>query len=181
MAYLSVFDFYGTNAYHMHLDNKLGKRCIKDSTQKRRTRILFSVIDEHVPGPESTVYLLRQPKEGFLTQKAFHAYMRTRYEASTKSSRPIYQIPDEDIMRMAPGVVAVHTSHPGLPIHSEPNPCPKGRCAFILDYKNIGKIPIPIEDIVDSMRVLSDPSTTEYRQRYDKARHALELLSSCSI
>lgn len=129
-------DYYGTDAYHMHVDNKPGPLNPKDIGQVRRIRLLFTVVPHRTKQKCSTVYLKHQPKEGFHRQRDYHAYMRSRYSHLLSGGRPIYEIPPEDVFRTEPGTIAVHKSHPGYPIHAEPNPCPEGRGVFMFDFED---------------------------------------------
>lgn len=138
---------------------------------------------------DSTVYLKKQPVKGFKNQKAFHEYMSTRYDFTLNVGRPIYQIPDKDVRRAPPGEVNIHLTHPATAIHAEPNPCPTNRCLFVFDFKNIvtltyktlsknnknnnklkisgvlPRIDIPIQRIVELMKILEDPDTDEFKNR----------------
>lgn len=148
IPYGKGYDYYDTDAYHMHVDNKPGPFNPKDIGQVRRVRILFTVVPCATKQKESTVYLKHQPKEGFHKQHEFHAYMQTRYPHILCGGRPIYQIPPSDVFRSKPGVVAVHKSHPGYPIHAEPNPCPEGRGVFMFDFED--------QRVMDGYRILEN-------------------------
>ena len=99
--------------------------------------------------------------------------MRARFPevgVSQGRERPLYRVDDAELYRARPGEVLVHRSHPGAPIHAETNPCPDGRCLYVLDwsdlrrvtYKPNGKVDrvlpcarMPTDELLGLMRVLA--------------------------
>lgn len=136
IPYGKEYFYYNTDAYHFHVDNKPGRFYPNDIGQIRRVRILFTVVPKTAAQVLSTVYLKDQPKEGFHRQKDFHAWMQERFEFVSCGGRPIYSATPDQVFRIGPGAVAVHKSHPGYPIHAEPNPCPEGRAVFMFDFED---------------------------------------------
>ena len=123
---------------------------------------------------DSTVYLKWQPPSGFHGQNAFHEYMTRRFPEvglSKGRERPLYAVADDELYRAKPGEICIHRSHPGVPIHAETNPCPEGRCLYVLDWADLrnlthkpnGKVDkvlpstrMPTSAILSQMRVLAD-------------------------
>jgi hypothetical protein len=122
--------YYNNSEFHMHLDGNIGIPDDKNNMQERMIRLLFSIVPDsfnEVDGrfhinPDrihnSTVYLRKQPVNGFPNQKAFHEYMSSRYDFTLNVGRPIYKIPDKDIRRAPPGEVNIHLTHPATGIIS---------------------------------------------------------------
>jgi len=177
--------YYGTNAYHMHLDNRVGLFEEKNETQRRKIRVVFSVVhgynESYHPKYRSTVFLKEQSPAPFKSQHEFHKYMQSRYtDTGTESgnSRPIYAIPPKDLTWSMPGDVTVHHSHcesGSQEIHAEANPVPDGRVLIAIDFQDIihgrenkKQIPatrIPEKLIIQQMAVLADPTTKQFRDR----------------
>ena len=138
-------DYYNQPIYHFHLDHKIGRLNLKDEAQKRTMRMIFSTVPAALDDQkgssayDSSVYLRRQPAAGFPSFKELHAYMRTRFPErglSAGKQRPLYEVDDSELYRAPPGEVLIHTSHPGCPVHAECNPCPDGRCLYVLDWSD---------------------------------------------
>lgn len=185
------------DVYHMHLDAKVGIYNQKDIGQKRISRILTSYSPEYLKHNSSsrlseqenqrlfgcTVYPIVQPKFSFSNIKLFHKYMESLYEECGLSNKRVptprqnYKINSKEVVRLLPGETVLHKSHTlpnkSQPIHSEPNPNPKGnRYALIWDFKNIIKynnkkitdyIPIPHETIIIYISVLKN--IKQFKQR----------------
>ena len=165
--------YYRQPIYHFHLDHRIGPLAPKDATQRRTMRLIFSIVpaalSSHVrpasppppPPPsssplpplrvtacrhqsfDSTVYLTRQPPQGFHSNVALHRYMEARFPErglSAGRSRPLYEVADAELYRAVPGEVCTHHSHPGRPIHAETNPCPEGRGLYVLDWEDIAHV-----------------------------------------
>ena len=47
---------------------------------------------------------------------------------------------DTELYRAKPGEVLTHRSHPGALIHAETNPCPEGRCLYVLDWTDVRNV-----------------------------------------
>ena len=123
-----------------------------------------------------TVYPIVQPKTPFSSIKKFHEYMESLYEECGLNNKYVptprqnYKIMSNKVIRLLPGETVLHKSHTlhkSQPIHSEPNPNPTGnRYALIWDFKNIinyegvkiiNNVPVPHEQIISLMKVLSNP------------------------
>ncbi|KAL1503555.1 hypothetical protein AB1Y20_012034 [Prymnesium parvum] len=204
--------YYGLPIYHFHLDHKIGKLEPKDETQRRTMRLIFSTVpgalrsasdggveqEEHARH-DSTVYLTRQPRHGFHHNDELHRYLCQRFPErglSRGRDRPLYEVSDVCLYRAKPGEVLTHGSHPGLPIHAETNPCPEGRCLYVLDWADIRRVVydesdlkgkkvqkvlpctrVPKPTILGLIRVLADPETVAFHERLhlfeDKATELL--------
>jgi hypothetical protein len=94
--------------------------------------------------------------------------MRSRFPEvglSLDRERPLYAVDDSELYRAMPGEVCVHRSHPGAPIHAETNPCPEGRCLYVLDWADLRNLTHKPNGKVD--RVLPStrmPTATILRQ-----------------
>lgn len=155
--------YYNRPIYHFHLDHKIGQREPKDENQQRTMRMIFSTVpaalrresgggDEgenggprarwravDAPHFDSTVYLRVQPSRGFHSYDELHRYLSTRFPErglSAQRERPLYEVDDSELYRARPGEVLTHHSHPGSPVHAETNPCPEGRCLYVLDWSD---------------------------------------------
>jgi hypothetical protein len=201
-------DYYNTSAYHMHLDNKPGKKNDSDNSQKHIIRIIFSIVPasfyKNDAGileisndiiHQSTLYLQQQPIEGFHSQNQYHEYMRQRFPTLSNTYRPIYQIQDNEVCRAKPGQVNIHYSHPALPIHAEANPCPD-RTLFAIDFQDIINViktdtpkgpkiikflptkRIPTEHIISLMKVLKNPESEQCKNRLHEVIEIAELMNS---
>lgn len=83
-------------------------------------RLIFSTVPSsletlsHERAHESTVYLRRQPREGFHRSEELHAYLQKRFPErglSRGRDRPLYEVDDACLYRAAPGEVLTHRSH----------------------------------------------------------------------
>lgn len=145
--------YYNLPIYHFHLDHKIGKYEPNDENQKRTMRMIFSIVPGATrsaaasdgrtvtavddPSFDSTIYLRRQPPNGFHHNDELHAYLGRRFPergVSQGRERPLYEVADSDLYRAKPGEICIHHSHPGRPIHAETNPCPEGRGLYVLDW-----------------------------------------------
>mmetsp|Transcript_15399 Transcript_15399/g.25141 ORF Transcript_15399/g.25141 Transcript_15399/m.25141 type:complete len:415 (+) Transcript_15399:35-1279(+) len=185
--------FYGESKFHMHIDGKVGITQEKNFSQRRWSRLLFSIVTDALDDPENataykygtTVYPIWQPRVGFANNHEFHRYMHSKYtDVGLDNSglpRPHYAISEDLVYRATPGQVLYHPTHVDKKtpqaIHSEPNPCPD-RHLFVFDFTNTvhksdtGKYlpctPIPEELILKHLNVLSDTSNPLYAQRLAK-------------
>lgn len=192
-------DYYGKQAFHMHLDHKIGLIQPKNENQHRLVRFVVSFVKGAVDpithaiseSPEhlATVYLKDQPANPFANQAAFHKWMAGRYYdygTANGNPRPIYIIPEDDVIRIKSGAVGVNESHPtgGQPVHGEANPVPD-RFLYTVDSEDIihgGKKPatrVPTAFIISLMKVLEDPSTELFRERIGETLQTAQELLTC--
>lgn len=163
--------YHNKSIYHMHLDHKIGILQKKNTQQKLKTRILFAKNPQDEVCKGGTVYLKNQPIHVFPSQNHYHAYTRERfseYGQTIGNTRPMYVVPQCETHRAMPGEVFIHVSHPKSnqihAIHAEANPFPKNRCLYvwdwvnIIDYKEKSFKDIPLEKILDLMKIVE---TTE--------------------
>lgn len=187
-------NFYGQDNYHMHIDGKVGILQEKNHSQRRTSRLLFSIVHEALDDPDNqtdpkygtTVYPIWQPRVGFANNHEFHSYMHARYVDNGLLNcglpRPHYEIPPDLVYRASPGEVLYHPSHVDKftpqAIHAEPNPCPD-RHLFVFDFTNLlnkaeqkGKYedcdPIPEEEIFRHLQVLAEYGSTSFQARLDQ-------------
>lgn len=175
----SAPSFYGHNIFHMHIDGKIGMLEPKNYSQRRMSRLLFSIVKPVVRGEVppgeaadcsnaklygTTVYPVWQPCVGFRNNHEFHNYMQTWYnECGLENDglpRPHYEIPEELLYRARTGEVLVHKSHASKeygpqPIHSEPNPCPD-RHLYVFDWNNVPGKPTANGKLSPSIEVPED-------------------------
>lgn len=139
-------DYYGEPIFHLHVDGRVGRRDERDAMQRRRYRLLTSLVPRSsCPAEErrrSTVYLREQPDGGVASTDAMHRWAASRFEEcglSRGKRRPLYRVPLSQIVRAAPGDVHMHASHghgtigAAYPVHAEANPCPPGRAYHAID------------------------------------------------
>lgn len=191
----------------MHIDGKVGLKQAKNYAQRQMSRLLFSVVHDVLDDPNTatslengtTVYPIYQPRLGFPSNQAFHAYMQTKYrEVGLQNSglpRPHYEMPEHLLYRAVSGEVLFHFTHSDgtsgpQAIHSEPNPCPD-RHLYVFDWNNIvakdesgnylPSIPVPEEEIIDCMRVLGEFGTAEFEERLKVVRQlAMEMMDKAA-
>lgn len=169
--------YYGRPIYHMHLDHRIGTPTPKDKTQVKSARVLFSTVrdDDRKPvaNAGTTVYLRRQPSRGFARQADFHRYMADTYPERGHAQglkRPLYEVREGD------------QSHPGVPIHAEANPCPQGRCLYVIDVRDdvqlssggrfARRTDLPLDEMIVAMAVLDDEDSDAFRARVRQLREA---------
>lgn len=137
-------DYYGEPIFHLHVDGRVGRRDERDAMQRRRYRLLTSLVPRSCPAEErrSTVYLREQPDGGVASTDAMHRWAASRFEEcglSRGKRRPLYRVPLSQIVRAVPGDVHLHASHghgtinSAYPVHAEANPCPPGRAYHAID------------------------------------------------
>ena len=61
-------------------------------------------------------------------------------ERAERTPLPTRQVADCELYRAKPGEILTHRSHPGSPIHAETNPCPAGRCLYVLDWADVRNV-----------------------------------------
>jgi len=190
--------FYGEPIFHMHIDGKIGIMQENNHSQRRASRMLFSIVTDALDDHDNsdaygtTAYPIWQPRAGFASNHEFHGYMHSRYTDRGLENcglpRPHYEIEEKLIYRARPGEVLYHPSHVDKftpqAIHSEPNPCPD-RHLFVFDFINLihkaqdGKTylrcsVIPEEAIFKHLQVLENTSNQMYR---DRLREVVEVAS----